>query len=419
MSRFDPMESFANMRHEFGEHGGVNLSIEASTTFTVLDARTMPEIFQGRKGPDDEEGGCFLYGRHFNPTVYVLGKQIASLEGAEAGYCTASGMGAISSVVLQICGHGDHVVAGGAIYGGTFALLKDYLPAKTGIHTTFVDVTDPAAVEAAFTPRTKMLYVETLTNPTLRVADIPRMARIAHARGALLVVDNTFSPLVVAPLQHGADIVLHSLTKFVNGASDIVAGAICGPTSFVRELMSLHTGSLMLLGATLDPKVAFSISMRVPHLGLRMKEHSHRALTFATRLQELGVPVLYPGLPDHPDHGVLRRLMNPDYGFGGIFCVDMGDVRRANEFMEILQNKDRFGFMAVSLGYFETLMSCSSSTTSSELSREEQERAAIPSGLVRVSVGYTGSLEQRWRQLQDALEILNLVPARPLARSRL
>ncbi|MGD8376712.1 MAG: aminotransferase class I/II-fold pyridoxal phosphate-dependent enzyme [Acidobacteriota bacterium] len=409
MRRFDPVESLAAMRHEFGEHGGVNMSVESSTTFTVLDADTMPEIFQGRRGP--ESGGCFLYGRHFNPTVYVLGRQMAALEGTEAGYATASGMAAISSTILQIAGHGDHVVSSAAVYGGTFALFKDYLPARAGISTTFVDTTDLEAVEAAFTPQTKLLYVESMTNPTLRVGDLPRLSALAHGRGARLVVDNTFAPLVVSPALHGADVVVHSLTKFINGASDHIAGAICGSTEFLTQLMDLHTGSLMLLGPTMDPTVAFGISMRLPHLGLRMAEHGRRALAFATRLQELGVPVVYPGLPEHPDHAVLKRLANPDYGFGGILCLDLGDVRRANQFMEILQNKDRFGFMAVSLGYFETLMSCSGSTTSSELSAAEQKRAGISPGLVRMSVGITGSLEQRWGQLRDALEILGLVPA--------
>jgi methionine-gamma-lyase len=131
---------------------------------------------------------------------------------------------------------------------------------------------------------------------------------------------------------------------------------------------------------------------------------------FARRLRELCVDVIYPGLEDHPDHELLLRLSNPEFGHGGSFCVDLGDVRRANEFMEILQNKDRFGFMAVSLGFFETLMSCSASSTSSELSEEDQRKAGIRPGLVRISVGYTGSLEQRWRQLKDALEILNLAP---------
>jgi len=409
MKDFDPLESFANLRHEFGEHGGVNMSIEASTTFTVMRADLMPEIFQGRRGPDEPEGGCFLYGRHFNPTVYVLGKQIAALEGAETGYCTSSGMSAIAGTVLQLCDHGDHLVASDTVYGGTFALFKEFLPAKADLRVSFVDLSDLDEVEAAFTPRTKALYVETIANPTLRVADLPRLAEIAHGHGAKLVVDNTFSPLIVSPLRHGADIVVHSLTKFINGASDYIAGAICGPAEFVTNLMDLHMGSLMLLGPTMDPKTAFNISLRLPHLGLRMSEHSRRALYFAEQLKQLGLPVVYPGLPDHPDHELLQRLGNPDFGYGGLLALDLGDARRANRLMEILQNKDRFGFMAVSLGYFETLMSCSASTTSSELSEEDQHKAGIAPGLVRISVGYTGSLAQRWEQLRDALETVGAI----------
>jgi len=204
------MEALAELRHEFGEHGGVNMSIETSTTFTVMQADTLPLLFRGLKGPD--EGGCFLYGRHFNPTVYVLGRQMAALEGAESGYCTASGMGAISSVLLQLCRQGDHVVASHTVYGGTFALLKDFLPKRTGVETSFVDTNDLAAVEAAFRPETRVLYVESIANPTLRVADIPALAEIAHARGARLVVDNTFSPLILSPIRLGADIVVHSIT---------------------------------------------------------------------------------------------------------------------------------------------------------------------------------------------------------------
>ena len=400
------------MRHEFGEHGGVNMSIETSTTYTVMSADTLPDIFQGRKGPGDDEGGCFLYGRHFNPTIYVLGKQLAALEGAEAGYCTASGMGAISSAVMQLCDHGDHIVSSDTVYGGTYALFKDFLPTKTGLEISFVDMTDLAQVEAAFTPRTKVLYVESIANPTLRVADIPRLAELAHAKGARLVVDNTFSPLILSPIGLGADVVVHSLTKFINGASDHIAGAICGSTDFIMDLMHLHLGSLMLLGPSMDPKAAFNISMRLPHLGLRMAEHSRRALAFAERLHDAGLPVTYPGLADHPDHELFDRLCNPEFGYGGVLCLDLGDLRRANEFMEILQNKDRFGFMAVSLGYFETLMSCSSSTTSSELTEAEQDQAGIRPGVVRMSIGYTGTLEQRWQQLKDALEILNLLPVR-------
>jgi methionine-gamma-lyase len=402
MSKFDPIQSFANLRHEFGEHGGVNMSVEASTTFTVINPTTMPEIFQGHLGPD--VGGCYLYGRHFNPTVYVLGRQIAAYEGAQAGYCTASGLSAIAATVMQLCDTGDHVVASRTVYGGTFALLHDYLPAKTAVTTTFVDVSDLAAVERAFTSRTRVLYCESVSNPTLRVADIPRLAEIAHRHGAMLVVDNTFTPLIIAPIQHGADVVVHSLTKFMNGASDHIAGAVCGTTEFVMRLMDLHMGSLMLLGPTMDPQVAFDISLRLPHLGLRMAEHSRRASFIASRLDELGLPVIYPGLAEHPDNALLARLAHPDFGSGGILALDLGTRERAFEFMGLLQNEHQFGLMAVSLGFSETLMSCSAASTSSEMSERDLEDAGIRPGLVRMSIGYTGTLEQRWAQLRSVLE---------------
>ena len=400
-TKFDPQAALADARREFGEHGGVNLSIEASTTFTVMAAEMMPELFSGRVGP---EGGRYLYGRHFNPTVYALGKQLAAIENTEAGYATASGMGAISAALMQVCDAGDHIVAGNTIYGGTFALLNSYLPTRAGVSTTFVDVTDHASIESAFTETTKALYVESIANPTLVVADIAALAKIAHARGVVLIVDNTFSPMLLTPANHGADIVIHSLTKFINGASDIIAGAVCGSHEFISSLMDLQLGSLMLLGSTLDARAAFNISMRVPHLGLRVAEHSRRAQIFAERLQERGALVVYPGLADHPQHALLASMMNEGYGFGGVFGLDMGTARRAERFMDTLQNKHGFGFMAVSLGYFDTLMSCSGETTSSELTEDERKAAGISPGFVRISIGYTGSVEQRWKQFATALD---------------
>ena len=407
MKPFDPIESLASMRHEFGEHGGVNLSIETSTTFTVLEAETMPAIFRGQAGP--EQGGCYLYGRHFNPTVYVLGRQIAAIEGAEAGYCSASGMSAIAATVLQLCKQGDHIVSSNTLYGGTFALFEEYLPEKCGLEVSWVDIGDLEQVEKAMRAGTKLLYAESMANPTLRIADIPALAEIAHRHDAMLVIDNTFTPMILSPIQLGADIVVHSLTKFLNGASDVVGGVVVGSTEFVQGLMDLHKGSLMLLGPTLDPRLAYEVSMRLPHLGLRMTEHSLRALVFAERLAALDMPVSYPGLENHPDHELLRKLGHHEYGYGGIFTLDLGTREAANRLMDILQNRDRFGFLAVSLGYFETLMSASASSTSSEMGEEALRTAGIHPGLVRFSIGYTGSVEQRWTQMEAALREMDLI----------
>lgn len=159
----------------------------------------------------------------------------------------------------------------------------------------------------------------------------------------------------------------------------------------------------MLLGPTMNANVAFELSTRLPHLGLRMKEHCHRALAFATRLTKLGLKVIYPGLENHPQHEVLKSIANKDYGYGGLLCIDMETEEKANRLMHHLQNYAQFGFMAVSLGYYESLLSCSGSSTSSELTEEEQKLAGISPGLIRVSVGYLGTLEQKWNQLEKAL----------------
>jgi len=409
MTTRNPIERLAEARHEFGEHGGVNMSVEASTTFTVMKPGTMPELFEGRKAAPD---GCYLYGRHFNPTVYQLGRQLAAIEGTESAYCAASGMAAISAAILQLCNSGDHVVASNTVYGGTYALMHDFLPTKANINTTFVDVTDLGAVEAAITDKTRVIYAESIANPTLRVADIPRLAELAHTHDIQLVIDNTFSPLLLSPTALGADVVVHSMTKFINGASDIIAGAVCGTTEFIQGLMDLHQGPLMMLGPTMDPTIAAKISLRIPHLALRVTEHARRAGTFAERLQELGVPVSYPGLPDHPDFELMKQLRCEDYGFGGILTLDLGTEQKANNLMDVLQNKYGFGFMAVSLGYFDTLMSCPGSSTSSEMTDEDMSSAGIGEGLVRISVGYTGTVEQRWQQLESALSDIGAIRVR-------
>ncbi|WJZ82096.1 hypothetical protein VitviT2T_001887 [Vitis vinifera] len=395
------MAALAMARHEFGEHGGVNMSIEASATFTVMEPDTMRRMFSGELGPDRD---FFIYSRHFNPTVLNLSRQMAALEGTEAAYCTSSGMSAISAALLQLCSSGDHIVASRTLYGGTHALLTHFFPRTCNITTSFVDIKDLDMVDGAIIEgRTKVLYFEAIANPVLSVANVPELCRVAHDKGLTVVVDNTFAPMVMSPAKLGADVVVHSISKFISGGADIIAGAVCGPAKLVNSMMDLHQGALMLLGPTMNPKVAFELSERIPHLGLRMKEHCRRALEYATRMKKLGLKVIYPGLEGHPDHTVLKSIANLDYGFGGLLCLDMGTEEKANRLMNLLQNSTQFGFMAVSLGYYETLMSCSGSSTSSEMNAEEKALAGISPGLVRMSVGYSGTLEQRWSQFEKAL----------------
>ncbi|XP_042480253.1 methionine gamma-lyase-like [Macadamia integrifolia] len=397
----DPAVALGTTRHEFGEYGGINMSIEASATFTVMEPKTMHKMFTGELGPSQD---FFIYSRHFNPTIMNLSRQIAAIEGTQAAYCTSSGMAATSSVLMQICNTGGHVVASSRLYGGTHALLNHFLPRVCNITTNFVDVRDYDMVkEAIVKGRTKVLFLESMSNPTLAVANIPELCRIAHDKGVKVVVDNTFTPMVLSPARLGADVVVHSLTKYISGGADIIAGAVCGPTSLVSSMMDLHQGALMLLGPTMNAKVAFELSERIPHLGLRIKEHCHRALVFATRMKKLGLKVIYPGLEEHPSHTLLKSMANQNYGFGGILCVDMETVEKADELMNRLQNCTQFGMMAVSLGYYETLMSCSGSSTSSEMNEEEKKMAGISQGLVRMSIGYNGTLEQKWSQFEKAL----------------
>jgi len=394
------------VRREFGEHGGVAPSIERSSTFSVIEPGTMPEIFQGIKTP--VAGGCYLYSRHFNPTVDVLSRYLAAMDGAEMGICTGTGMGAISATILQICKAGSHLVSSNTIYGGSHAFIKEVLP-EMGVSSTFVDPTDLEAIESAIKPETKMIYVEVMGNPLLNVADIASIAKISKKHGVKLVVDNTFTPVIVSPKVLGADIVVYSLTKFINGASDLMGGAILADEEFIFELMDLHKGRVMLLGPTMDSRVAFDVMQRLPHLPLRMREHSVRTMAIAQAMEDRGAPILYPGLPSHPQHELLKSMLNDGYGFGGLMTIDCKTQEKANELMSHLQNKEQFGLIAVSLGYFDTLMSCSGSSTSSEISEEEQAVMGLSPGLLRVSIGLTGSLDERINQMLRSLEATDLI----------
>jgi methionine-gamma-lyase len=280
--------------------------------------------------------------------------------------------------------------------------MKNLLP-RFGITTRFVDAKDLAAVAATIGPRTKVLYCESISNPLLEVNDIPELARIARERGVVLVVDNTFSPMIVSPLRLGAHVVVHSMTKFINGTSDCVAGCVVGSHATVAGLMDINQGPAMLFGPTLDAFRAASILKNLHSLHVRLKKHAENALELARHMSKVGLKVHYPGLPDHPQHALLKHIMNPGYGYGGMLVLDVGTEAAANRLM-IRMQEEKVGYLAVSLGYFKTLFSSPGRSTSSEIPLEEQNRMGLSGGLIRFSVGLDQNIDRTWETIERCLK---------------
>ena len=376
--KFDPASNIQHLK-QFGEFGDVNPSITDSSTFTFLHADDMEETFLGHTE------GCFLYSRHWNPTNKYLAAALAAMEDTESAWITASGMAAITCSLLQLCSSGDHIITSVTSYGGTYAFLKNYLP-KFNIEVSFVDITQIDQVIAALRPNTRVIYTESVTNPLLQVSNIPELAKIAHQNNTLLMVDNTFTPMIMSPARLGADIVVYSMTKFINGKNDCVAGAICGSEQFIEDLSNVNNGTAMLLGPVLDPMRSASILKNLHTLHLRIRQHSKNAMFLARELSQAGLKLSYPGLENHPQHELHQSLMNEEYGFGGMLAIDFGTVAKANQVMQKMQLAD-VGYLAVSLGYFKTLFSCSGKSTSSEIPDSVQQQMGLSQGLVRFSVG--------------------------------
>ncbi len=391
---FDPATEIQNFL-AFGEFGDVNPSVCDSSTYTFMSVERMEEVF------DHEIEGCFLYSRHWNPTNRALAAALARMEAGESAQVMASGMGAISSTLLELCSAGDEIVSGRTIYGGTYALLAKLLP-RFGITTRFIDLTDEAAVRAAVTKKTRVIYSESVSNPLLDVADIGMLSRVAKEGGATLVVDNTFSPLILSPLRLGADIVVHSMTKFINGTSDCVAGCVVSSHDFITRLNDINRGPSMLLGPVLDSIRAASILKNLHSLHIRMVRHSANALYLAERFRDSGLDVHYPGLPTHPQHALMSRVMNPGFGFGGIVAVDVGAEAKANLLMKRMQ-EEKIGYLAVSLGYFKTLFSPPGHSTSSEIPAEERHKMGMGDGLIRFSVGLDNDIQRTWSTIEKLL----------------
>ncbi len=379
----------------FGEFGGVNPSISDSSTYTFLSAKTMFDTFEGNAE------GCYLYSRHSSPSNLYLGEALAALEGTETANVAATGMGAITAAIMQLVHAGEHIVCSRTIYGGTYAFLKNLAP-KFGIETTFVDITNLEKVAAAIQPNTKIIYCEGVSNPLLEIADIPSLSKISKKQGLKLLVDNTFSPLTLSPAQLGADVVLHSLTKFINGSSDTMGGVICGAQEFINDLRNVNDGTCMLLGASIDSMRAASILKNLRTLHIRMKQHSKNAAYLAQRFENDGLKTVYPGLPSHPGHKLLKSMMNEEYGFGGMLTIDVGSLDKANELMELMQQRN-LGYLAVSLGFYKTLFSAPGTSTSSEIPEEEQKEMGLSDGLIRFSIGLDNDIERTYRMMRQCM----------------
>ncbi len=329
------------------------------------------------------------------PNHQALHQKLAALEGGEAALVTASGMAAIATTLLACLDAGDHLLAQDCLYGGTHGLItRDMV--RLGLNFDFIQGDDPDSWRRRLKPNTRILYVESITNPLMQVADLEALARFAREHGLISVIDNTFpTPVNFRPLKWGFDLSVHSGTKYLNGHSDIVAGAIIGSHGHIRKIH--HTANH--LGGSLDPHAAFLLHRGIKTLALRVEAQNRSALELAEFLQTRpGVAkVIYPGLKDHPDHQRASRLFK---GFGGMLSFELhGETEAAERFLKAL----RLPVNAPSLGGVESLITRPATSSHAELSREERRRAGISEGLIRLSVGLEAP-QDLIRDLDSALE---------------
>jgi cystathionine gamma-synthase len=352
----------------------LNVPIYQTATFEVADAAELAELL-------DFERPGHSYTRYSNPTHAALEAALAELEGAEAALATASGMAAIHAVVLSSLRTGDDLILPRAVYGGMVGLAGSVLE-RSGIGYRAVDTTDAAQVEAAIGPRTRLIWLETISNPTTAVADVAALAELAHARGVLLAVDNTFaSPALATPLALGADLVVHSATKYIGGHSDLTGGVILGSAERVAAARTIVINA----GGNAAPFEAFLALRGLKTLALRMERHSANARAVARALE--GAPgvsgVRYPGLPSHPQHELAKRVLC-DGMAGGMLALELSGGRSHGErFLE----RVRVAVHATSLGGVETLVSHPASSSHRQLSDEDLAAAGMTPGMLRVSVG--------------------------------
>ncbi|HDI51824.1 MAG TPA: aminotransferase class I/II-fold pyridoxal phosphate-dependent enzyme [Bacteroidetes bacterium] len=353
--------------------GAISVPIYQSSTFAFKNAKQGADIFAGRK-----EG--YFYTRLGNPTQAALEREIAFLEKGESALATSSGMAAITITILTAVKAGDNLVTSNMLYGGTHLLFKQTLP-NLGITVRKVDPSDPQNVAKAIDKKTKLVFIETPANPTLKIFDIAALARVAHQRGVQLAVDNTFAtPYFQRPLQLGADIVIHSATKYIGGHGDTVAGVIVGKKEFIKRARNEVNRDI---GAVISPFNAWLLLRGLKTLPVRMERHSENAMKIAKYLSFHPKVnwVSYPGLRTHPQHELACRQMD---GFGGMISFEIKGGKKAGE---TLMNSVKLMTLAVSLGDVDTLLEHPATMTHSSYSLEELHEVGVTEGMVRLSVG--------------------------------
>lgn len=380
-------------------YGALATPIYQTSTFCFETVEQGSSIFSG-------ETQGYAYSRGGNPTVTALETKIAALECGESCVATASGMGAVGGVVLGLLAAGDHAICGECVYGCTDVVFRQTL-SKFGIEVTYVDTNDLDAVKAAIRKNTKLIYFETLTNPTMELTDIASIVEIAHEQGIIVAVDNTFTPPPeVYPLKEGADLVLHSCTKYINGHGDVIAGAIIGSEELVTPIRKNITSKIC--GTTLSPFDAYLVLRGMQTMELRMARHSENGMAVAKYLDSVPFvqKVYYPGLESHPQHELAGTIMHGN--FGGLMSFELKDeVNGMNGFTACKKvvNALKIASIAVSLGDPETLIQHPASMTHANMSPEARAAAGIKDDLIRLSVGLENA-EDIIADFQQAFAVL-------------
>ena len=374
-------------RHGIG--GPVSAPISRTSTFTFSSTAEMKRWAGGKSK-------AYIYTRYGNPSLAIAEGKIAALEGAEAAVVTASGMAAISHALLAALRGGDEVISSAQLYGGTYRLMRDVFPGL-GITVRQVE-TDLAGIENLVTSRTKVLYIETPTNPTVRLVDLSKAIAFAKKHNLISIIDNTFAtPILQNPLSLGFDMVVHSATKGLAGHSDVIAGAVAGSCAWMDKIQHM----VIYLGGSMDPEAAFLLSRGIKTLALRIKRQGENAIAIAKYLEKHPkvARVHYPGLASHPDHKLAKRQMR---GFGSMLAFDLkGGLAAARKFCDSV----RLFLLAASLGGVESLVVLPAYTSHYNMSLAELEKAHVTPGTVRVSIG----LEDPADLIEDLRQALSIV----------